>query len=113
MKKSIFIPIAVASGNTRKRKKLCIQNIREYFALQTLGKLYVRGDKLKAIINFYYAPGSNPIDIDNLLKVVFDSLKGKLFADDRDIREVHARLICSHYPDEKIGFDVRVFPLKG
>lgn len=68
------------------------------------------GGNFAIVIDFRLPEGDPRIapDVDNLLKGAFDVIKGSLIRDDRQIKEVHARVI-----DNAInpGFYVTLHPL--
>lgn len=53
--------------------------------------LFQSGDSLSVTLKFFMSHALRNSDVDNLIKFVFDSLKGVVYDDDRDIILVTAR----------------------
>lgn len=70
---------------------------------------FQRGAKIKAMVYFHYISGATIKDIDNSLKGLLDALKGYLFFDDSQIKDIHARIIEN---SKSNGVEVRLFKIK-
>lgn len=105
MEKSIFIPhIPHAIGKGGGKKQLYYQKIREFMWVKKHQSIYQKDEQLKVTIGFYFINRQKQ-DIDNMLKPIFDSLKGFLYRDDTQIKELHC-FVREHTP--LYGFDIQV-----
>lgn len=107
MKEKLFIPVLPCGGSSSQNRQPFIKKVQAFLVENDVHrKIYYRHDvNLKAMVYFHYKTEQTK-DIDNSLKALFDALKGYLFFDDNQIRDLHARIITA---SPKAGIEIRLF----
>ncbi len=109
MKEKIYLPFIPSGGSKPQNRQKFIKEVQAFIVENELDKMhYQRGNKLKMMVYFHYKNGAKTKDIDNSLKGLLDALKGYLFFDDQQIKDIHARIIED---SNKSGIEVRIFKL--
>ncbi len=99
---SKFIPIAPSGGQGSQKRQRYIQKYRMFLPLEDCPP---SNTEIMIYVEFHYKT-DNIKDIDNSQKSLFDALKTKIFHDDRQIVEVHAKIIKW---SERAGINLKVF----
>ena len=109
MKSKIFLPFVPCGGSKPKNRQKFIKEVQAFLVENEFTKFYIKSPNIKMMIQFHYKSAEQTKDIDNSLKGLLDGMKGYLFFDDRQIKDIHARIVA---PSNKIGIEVRIFGIK-
>lgn len=85
------------------------KEVQEHLPKKTISRLSTK-DYI-AVVDYHMRHDSrkNLPDLDNLLKQTLDVVKGSLIADDRQVKEIHAKLT---HDTQKHGFYITLHPIK-
>lgn len=89
---NIFVPIPVPNRINRQKKARWFSEVPKYIPIleEVQYPTHKKKYQLNLVLHFPYYQN---VDIDNALKGIIDSLKGRLMWDDRQIKELHVKVV--------------------
>jgi len=100
-----FPPIGTKTAKNREKKWGFRERMHEILPqLCSTNRLEGLENKYECFIDFYFFD-KQTIDLDNMLKHIFDAIKQKIVEDDMQIK----KLVCNVYEDQKeTGFNLKI-----